>query len=77
MKRLLIAGFGDIARRALPALARRYQVTRLSRQHGIDLAAQQHLVQRLLRHRRDLDALGQFQLDFLDASGLIDARLPI
>ena len=37
MKRLLIAGFGDIARRALPALARRYQVTRLSRQHGIDL----------------------------------------
>ena len=37
MERLLIAGFGDIARRALPALARRYQVTRLSRQHGIDL----------------------------------------
>ena len=37
MKRLLIAGFGDIARRALPALERRYAVTRLSRQHGMDL----------------------------------------
>jgi len=37
MERLLIAGFGDIARRAMPALGRRYQVTRLSRQHGIDL----------------------------------------
>lgn len=37
MERLLIAGFGDIARRALPALARRYQVVRLSRQYGVDL----------------------------------------
>jgi len=37
MERLLIAGFGDIARRALPALAGRYQVVRLSRQHGVDL----------------------------------------
>jgi nucleoside-diphosphate-sugar epimerase len=37
MERLLIAGFGDIARRALPALAGRYQVARLSRQYGIDL----------------------------------------
>lgn len=37
MDRLLVAGFGDIARRALPALAGRYQLTRLSRQYGIDL----------------------------------------
>ena len=37
MKRLLIAGFGDIARRALPALERRYAVTRLSREYGMDL----------------------------------------
>src|SRR5690349_6078202 len=37
MERLLIAGFGDIARRALPALAGRYRVVRLSRQHGVDL----------------------------------------
>jgi nucleoside-diphosphate-sugar epimerase len=37
MDRLLIAGFGDIARRALPALARRYHVRRLSRQYEVDL----------------------------------------
>lgn len=37
MEQLLIAGFGDIARRALPALARRFNVTRLSRQYGADL----------------------------------------
>jgi len=37
MEQLLIAGFGDIARRALPLLAARFHVTRLSRQYGIDL----------------------------------------
>lgn len=37
MERLLIAGFGDIARRALPALAGRYQIARLSRRYGVDL----------------------------------------
>ena len=37
MGELLIAGFGDIARRALPALASRFHVTRLSRQSGHDL----------------------------------------
>jgi len=37
VKQLLIAGFGDIARRALPALAARYQVARASRQYGVDL----------------------------------------
>lgn len=37
MKRLLIAGFGDVARRALPQLERRYEVVRLSRRHGFDL----------------------------------------
>jgi len=37
MKRLLIAGFGDIARRALERLERRFQVTRLSRSYGFDL----------------------------------------
>jgi nucleoside-diphosphate-sugar epimerase len=37
MKRLLIAGFGDIARRALVQLERRFEVTRLSRSDGFDL----------------------------------------
>src|SRR3954453_262756 len=37
MQHLLIAGFGDIARRALPALQSRFQVTPLSRRYGVDL----------------------------------------
>ena len=37
MDRLLIAGFGDIARRARPALERRFHIVRLSRQDGLDL----------------------------------------
>jgi nucleoside-diphosphate-sugar epimerase len=37
MKRLLIAGFGDIARRALPGLSRRFRVAALSRAEGFDL----------------------------------------
>lgn len=37
MQHLLIAGFGDIARRAFPALQSRFQVTRLSREYGVDL----------------------------------------
>src|SRR5574340_1694083 len=37
MKRLLIAGFGDIARRAAPGLERRFEVARLSRAYGYDL----------------------------------------
>ena len=37
MKRLLIAGFGDIARRAAPRLARRFQLAPLSRGDGFDL----------------------------------------
>jgi nucleoside-diphosphate-sugar epimerase len=37
MKRLLIAGFGDIARRALARLERRFEVTRASRGCGFDL----------------------------------------
>jgi nucleoside-diphosphate-sugar epimerase len=37
MEQLLIAGFGDIARRALPMLGARYRVTRLSREYGVDL----------------------------------------
>jgi len=37
MKRLLIAGFGDIARRAAPRLERRYEIARLSRAYGCDL----------------------------------------
>ena len=37
MKRLLIAGFGDIARRAAPRLARRFQLAPLSRTDGFDL----------------------------------------
>ena len=34
---LLIVGFGDVARRALPGLGRRFEITRLSRRHGFDL----------------------------------------
>ena len=37
MKRLLIAGFGDIARRAVPRLERRFEILRLSRACGLDL----------------------------------------
>lgn len=37
MNELLIAGYGDIARRALPALEGRLRVTRLSRRYGVDL----------------------------------------
>src|SRR5258706_130364 len=37
MKRLLIAGFGDVARRALPLLESRFAVLRLSRREGYDL----------------------------------------
>jgi nucleoside-diphosphate-sugar epimerase len=37
MKRLLIAGFGDIARRALPRLERRFRIAGLSRSLGFDL----------------------------------------
>src|SRR2546423_1137634 len=37
MQRLLIAGFGDIAHRALDRLERRFEVVRVSRAHGFDL----------------------------------------
>ena len=37
MKTLLVAGFGDIARRAAPRLAARFALVPLSRRHGADL----------------------------------------
>ena len=37
MQRLLIVGFGDIARRAAPQLERRFGISSLSRQDGFDL----------------------------------------
>jgi len=37
MNRLLVAGFGDIARRALPRLGHRFEVMRLARRYGFDL----------------------------------------
>lgn len=37
MKKLLIVGFGDIARRAAPLLERRFTLVPLSRRHGTDL----------------------------------------
>ena len=37
MQRLLIIGFGDIARRAAPQLERRFGISRISRQDGFDL----------------------------------------
>src|SRR5438105_13558143 len=44
MKRLLIAGFGDIARRAAPALKRHYAIAALARQNGFDLDRPETLV---------------------------------
>lgn len=43
MERLLIVGFGDIARRAAPALAQRFVIARLSRECGMDLDQPQTL----------------------------------
>src|SRR5437868_3866094 len=37
MQRLLVVGFGDIARRAAPLLERRFTLARLSRRSGFDL----------------------------------------
>lgn len=37
MKRLLIAGYGDIARRAAPLLGSRFEIRALSRANGMDL----------------------------------------
>ena len=37
MKRLLIAGYGDIARRAMPPLGSRFEIRVLSRSSGMDL----------------------------------------
>ena len=37
MKRLLIAGYGDIARRAAPQLETRFEIRKLSRAYGMDL----------------------------------------
>jgi nucleoside-diphosphate-sugar epimerase len=39
MQRLLLVGFGDIARRAAPLLARRFALVPLSREQGFDLDA--------------------------------------
>ena len=44
MKRLLVAGFGDIARRAAPLLAPRYEVLRAARSNGFDLDRPETLV---------------------------------
>jgi len=43
MKTLLIAGYGDIARRATPQLETRYALRPLSRRHGCDLDRQETL----------------------------------
>lgn len=44
MKRLLVAGFGDIASRALSRLEPRFEVIRLARRHGFDLDCPESLV---------------------------------
>ena len=44
MKRLLVVGFGDIARRAAPLLASRYEIVRAARSDGFDLDRPQTLV---------------------------------
>jgi nucleoside-diphosphate-sugar epimerase len=44
MKRLLVAGFGDVARRAAPLLASRFEVLRAARSDGFDLDRPETLV---------------------------------
>jgi nucleoside-diphosphate-sugar epimerase len=44
MKRLLVVGFGDIARRAAPLLASRYEIVRAARSDGFDLDRPETLV---------------------------------
>jgi NAD dependent epimerase/dehydratase family enzyme len=44
MERLLVVGFGDIARRAAPLLASRYEIVRAARRDGFDLDRPQTLV---------------------------------
>ncbi len=44
-------------------------------QRAVDLARGQHLAQRLVLDAGELDALGQAQLDLLDAAGLVGAGL--
>jgi nucleoside-diphosphate-sugar epimerase len=44
MKRLLVAGFGDIARRAAPLLASRFELIRAARSDGFDLDRPETLV---------------------------------
>jgi len=44
MKRLLVAGFGDIARRAAPLLDSRFEIVRATRRDGFDLDRAQTLV---------------------------------
>jgi nucleoside-diphosphate-sugar epimerase len=44
MKRLLVAGFGDVARRAAPLLASRFEIVRVARSAGFDLDRPETLV---------------------------------
>jgi nucleoside-diphosphate-sugar epimerase len=44
MERLLVVGFGDIARRAAPLLASRYEIVRAARSDGFDLDRPETLV---------------------------------
>jgi nucleoside-diphosphate-sugar epimerase len=44
MKRLLVAGFGDIARRAAPQLGARFEIVRVARRDGFDLDRAETLV---------------------------------
>jgi nucleoside-diphosphate-sugar epimerase len=44
MKRLLVAGFGDVARRAAPLLASRFEIVRAARSDGFDLDRPETLV---------------------------------
>jgi len=84
MQVLLIAGFGDIARRAAPLLERRFAITRLARSAGFDLDARPVLepleVQALL-HCVPPAAIGERDvrtanlLAALDASGAVPRRV--
>src|SRR5438067_138305 len=84
MQALLVAGFGDIARRAAPLLERRFAMTRLARSAGFDLDARPVLAPQpahALLHCVPPAAIGERDvrttnlLRALDASGVLPRRV--
>jgi nucleoside-diphosphate-sugar epimerase len=84
MKRLLVVGFGDVARRALPLLAPRFEILRAARSNGVDLDRPETLaldgVDALLHlapppGEGDLDTRTANLLAALDARRILPARI--